>query len=117
MLFLGAILGFGFFAYGCAMTIHCATYRLFLQKGEIWSSGGVKPSLRKGPYKLKDISKRQGVVLIDKSPRTYQIRFTGKRSIDLNSHMTGTQPILVAAAQYYPHDYAWDDRLIRIENA
>ena len=63
-----------------------------------------------------NISKRQGVFLTDKSPRTYQIRFTGKRWIDLNSHMTGTQPILAAAASFYPHDYAYDDCLVRKVN-
>ena len=115
--FLGAIMGLGVFALGCGATIHCATYRIFLQKGEIWTSGGLKPSLRKGPYKLEDISKREGVLLTRKSPRTYQLRFTGKRSIDLSAHMTRTQPILLAAAQYYTHDFALDDCLIRTSHA
>lgn len=113
---LGAIPGFGIFVLGCAAGVHCYTYRVFMKAGEIWSSGGLRPSLRKGPYKLEEISKRQGVFLTDKSPRTYQIRFIGKRWIDLNSHMTGTQPILAAAASFYPHDYAYDDCLVRKVN-
>ncbi|WP_037254454.1 hypothetical protein [Roseobacter sp. SK209-2-6] len=115
--FLGAIMGLGVFALGCGATIHCATYRILLQKGEIWTSGGLKPSLRKGPYKLEDISKREGVLLTRKSPRNYQLRFTGKRSIDLSAHMTGAQAILVAAEPFYPHDCALDNCLIRTEHA
>ncbi|MBR9650530.1 hypothetical protein [Thalassovita aquimarina] len=94
---------------GAAIVAHFASFRIVLRDGQIQSSGGIRPRNRKGPYPLAEISKRKGVDLVDgMSPRTYRLAFMGKRSLDLNAHMTGTKHILERAAEFYDHDYMYD---------
>ena len=111
------ILGVSMFVYWAAVAFHCASFRILLKDGAVSATGGLRPGLRKGPYELAELSQRKGVDLTDGRQGRYQLNFVRKRSIGLSARMTGTRAILVAAHKFYPHDYMWDNCLLREKDA
>lgn len=103
-----ALFGLGFAIFGGATAMHCATFRIWHENQTVFSTGGIFSSKRVGPFPMAEISKRRGVEILSKYPRTYRLNFVRKRSLDLPSHMTGTQAILKLADAYYANDYRWD---------
>lgn len=107
------IIGVSMFVYWALVAFHWASFRVWLKDGAVSATGGLRPGLRKGPYELAELSQRKGVDLTEDSHGRYKLNFVRKRSISLSARMTGTRAILVAAHKFYPHDYMWDDCLLR----
>ncbi|MGR3649985.1 MAG: hypothetical protein ACU0BJ_16340 [Shimia sp.] len=104
----GAVFALLFVVVGLACALHCWTYRVSCQDDALSATGGIFPSHRTAPIPLADTSKRKGVDILNKSPRTYSVKFVRNRHIDLPAAMTRSKSILKVASAYYKHDFMWD---------